>query len=574
MHSPDLPLAGPLFDAHPDPQWLVDVVHDRVLAVNQAALRLTGLTHARFMADTRIRCADGRLLDVPVTTADLLLNGRPARLSVVRQVTGEDPAFRALAEQMPALIYRACIAPPHRSLYVSPFVSHLGMTPQQWMASPDAWVGAMHPDDRERVLEAFRTTYPGGDDLCVQYRMRDAHGRWLHFRDASRRVVPGDGSEPYIQGIALDVTDLVDIQEALRASEKRWRLSEQRYRLASSHGQVWDWDPALSHLQVHADFWHHLGYEPPAASQVIDWLRQLMHPEDQARWTSAIEAHFKWRTPYSVQFRLRDARDDWRWIETTGQAIWDLQGKVTYMAGTASDITARKRAETALMTYQMELSDLTQRLMQQERTTTQRVAQALHDRLGQTLAVVRLHLEAARGDPGPGDPTIDGAELLPLPSLIDSAVKELRQALTDLRPPPLHEKGLVAWLENESLALTSAARDVDVLLEVDESLGAMRWPPDVEYAAFMVAREAADHAIAHAGAHLVRIVIEGGPGRLQLDVIDDGQARHAPAPAFAHDPAGIVGLRERAFSVHARLGFHAEPEGGHRVRLVWETPTS
>ena len=76
-----------------------------------------------------------------------------------------DPAFRALAEQMPALIYRACIAPPHRTLYVSPFVSQLGMTPQQWMASPDAWVGAMHPDDRERTIAYVEATVGQLQDL-------------------------------------------------------------------------------------------------------------------------------------------------------------------------------------------------------------------------------------------------------------------------------------------------------------------------------------------------------------------------------------------------------------------------
>ena len=57
-------------------------------------------------------------------------------------------------------------------------------------------------------------------------------------------------------------------------------------------------------------------------------------------------------------------------------------------------------------------------------------------------------------------------------------------------------------------------------------------------------------------------------------MIDDGQTPPGPALPFAQDSSGIVGLRERAFSIDARLGFHAEPGGGNRVHLVWETPTS
>ena len=138
--------------------------------------------------------------------------------------------FRLLADHMPALIYRASLEPPYYPLYVSPSIQILGYTVQAWLADPTAWTRALHPDDRERAVNALSAPYEDGADHQIQYRLRDAQGQWRHFRDRSRRIDPGDGSPAYVQGIALDVTDLLESEQALRESEASLRRSEQRYR--------------------------------------------------------------------------------------------------------------------------------------------------------------------------------------------------------------------------------------------------------------------------------------------------------------------------------------------------------
>ena len=60
----------------------------------------------------------------------------------------------------------------------------------------------------------------------------------------------------------------------------------------------------------------------------------------------------------------------------------------------ACEKVATTVSSLSLVRYQLELSELTQRLLTQEKNTTQRVAQALHDNLGQSLAVARLNLDA------------------------------------------------------------------------------------------------------------------------------------------------------------------------------------
>lgn len=229
------------------------------------------------------------------------------------------------------------------------------------------------------------------------------------------------------------------------------------------------------------------------------------------------------------------------------------------------DVTERVRAEQALLQYQHELTALTQRLMAQEKMTTRLIAQSLHDQLGQTLAAIRLGLDALPAG---------GAPRERLDALVAQAIREVRQVLAELRPPLLDEQGLAAALDNELRARRPLPEGVELLLDVAPALAMQRWPGDVEYAAFMVAREAIGNALLHAGAALVRVAIEGDARRLHLEVADDGRGL---APEFAGGRPGhlgLVGMRERAVAIGALFEVLAPPGEGTTVRLSWEESES
>ncbi|MDO8905696.1 PAS domain S-box protein [Hydrogenophaga sp.] len=599
--------------------------------------------------------------------------------------------FRLLAEQMPALIYRTALEPSYPTMYISPYVRQLGYSVSEWIADPQVWTNALHPEDRDRVMDALSGDRLDGIDHQIQYRMREANGNWRHFRDRSRRIAPSDGLPAYVQGIALDVTDLVESEQALRESEASLRRSEQRYRLAAAGGQVWDWDPRSDRLNFSDDFWLQLGFDPVPATVYRSRLGALTHPEDLRRHRDALRRHLKARTPFDLEVRVRDALGEWRWMHMQGQAEWNEEGQAIFMAGTTVDISARKKAEAALreseayrrnlfdqladgvllvdhgnrildanpqavdmlgyagegllnmsleallanqkptcpadflqprspspepltewnvvrrdgtvlpvevsiraldatryiavlrdmtdrraaqhalLTYQVELSELNQRLMKQERHTTRRLAQALHDNLGQSLAVARLNLEAVLVTAGTTLPPVLAEQCQRLEKVLAQAVLDVREVLADLRPPLLEEQGLAAALDNE-IRTAPLPLGTDVLLEVADGLSRQRWPSDVEYSAFMVVREAIANARLHAQASLIRVLLDGDARRLDVEVIDDGTG--IPPDMWQGRPGhlGIVGMRERAISVGARFVITAEPGGGTRVCLNWVAP--
>ena len=123
------------------------------------------------------------------------------------------------------IIYISELGPEGRWTYVSPQIEEiLGFTAEEWIADADLWARQLHPDDRKRVLveEEDIDSYTPGRVYESEYRLltRDGESRWL--RDAAAIVATEDGTLVW-SGVLTDVTERRTIEEALRASEERFR---------------------------------------------------------------------------------------------------------------------------------------------------------------------------------------------------------------------------------------------------------------------------------------------------------------------------------------------------------------
>lgn len=123
--------------------------------------------------------------------------------------------------------------------------------------------------------------------------------------------------------------------------------SEQRFRLAAASGHVWDWNGLNHSLHVPAAIWHNLGLDAPEPRHAVAVFTELLHPLDRERVRDQVIRHLRHHQPLDTVFRLRDASGAYRWFETVGQAAWDAQGRATYMAGSAFEVTERRSLEEA-----------------------------------------------------------------------------------------------------------------------------------------------------------------------------------------------------------------------------------
>jgi signal transduction histidine kinase len=245
----------------------------------------------------------------------------------------------------------------------------------------------------------------------------------------------------------------------------------------------------------------------------------------------------------------------------------------TLLTAILRDVTERVRAERALKHYQLELTALTQRLMAQEKQTTQRLAQALHDQLGQTLLALRLSYEAASTLTAAGEVSERRRLDERVRGLIAQASREVRRVLIELRPPLLEEEGLEVALDNEVRSRAASAGGARIEFDAAPSAIGARWPSEVEYAAFMVAREAIGNALKHAAANRVNVTLAGGGDEVAVKVEDDGVGMPADAAARVKPGhLGMVGMRERAAAIGARFIVEPAPTRGTRVTLNWKRP--
>jgi two-component system, NarL family, sensor histidine kinase UhpB len=185
-----------------------------------------------------------------------------------------------------------------------------------------------------------------------------------------------------------------------------------------------------------------------------------------------------------------------------------------------------------------------------------RIARELHDQIGQNLTAVLLELKRLRGrvEPAYAETLADAQELA------RESLDELRRISYELRPAALDDLGLASALA----ALTSAIgrrAGIAISLEIDGDL-----PPlhsDVELAVYRVAQEALTNAVRHSGCSRAHVRLVAPPGRLVLQVSDDGRGL-GDGPVTG---GGIRGMRERALTVGGRLLLGVGPRGGLEVEL-------
>jgi PAS domain S-box-containing protein len=147
-----------------------------------------------------------------------------------------EASFRTLVEQIPAIVYVWSVKGNLDEVieeFVSPQIEDvLGFSPEEWMATPNAWIDTVHPDDREEVISETTRSVQAGEPFKMEYRVLAKDGRivWLHDV-ASVTARDERGSVTRYQGVQLDITARKEAEHAQRRIIERLQLFDQQRRL-------------------------------------------------------------------------------------------------------------------------------------------------------------------------------------------------------------------------------------------------------------------------------------------------------------------------------------------------------
>jgi PAS domain S-box-containing protein len=148
----------------------------------------------------------------------------PTRNSEVPLLSVE-AKYRALVEQIPAVVFMAYLDKGIGEAYVSPQIEGtLGFSQSEWLEDPVRWYQQIHPDDKMRWSVEAAEMFLSGQPLRSSYRVIARDGKTLWFQCEAKMIRHEDGRPWFIHGVGFDITERKSLEEAIleiSATEQR-----------------------------------------------------------------------------------------------------------------------------------------------------------------------------------------------------------------------------------------------------------------------------------------------------------------------------------------------------------------
>ncbi|HZQ74700.1 MAG TPA: PAS domain S-box protein [Burkholderiales bacterium] len=411
---------------------------------------------------------------------------------------------------------------------------------------PGSW------DEHRALVEAHK---PFRDlELC----RRTDRGETIWFAVSGDPVFDSGGAFRGYRGIGRNISDRHRAEEALRESEQRFKAF-----MDHSPAVAWIKDSRLRYRYLSTQFENLVGRRP----------EELLGRDDlEAGWPdgggSVLRANdlavLQAGTARQVLEHMRHPDGTVHHWLSFKFPLADETGALG-VAGMAIDISERVRAEESVQKYSREVRELNASLVSAQENERRRVADDLHDLIGQNLTALGLEMAALRTSLGSG--SAQRVRLNVMQELVDRTIESIRGVVAELHPPGLEELGLVA-------ALHWYASEVSGRTGIKVSLDAARLPrlpAQLELAVFRIAQEALTNVAKHSQAKCAEVALAREDGQVRMSVTDDGTGFTQPGGARAarRGGFGLPSMRER---VEALGGSMRVEFPGRGTRLAIEIP--
>jgi PAS domain S-box-containing protein len=561
------PAAAGLFGAKSPDQLLGRSVFDLLSEESHASVREHLLCwragRAALPLDAKIVPPDGRVRDISVAGAQLAHEGDLTVELIVRDITEQKAAERALRESEERLALAVAGAQEgvwdwnletNAVVYSARWKQMLGYSDEEIEPHVSAWERLAHPDDKSRadrandsVARGERATYE------AEFRLRHKDGHYVHVlsRGFPVRREPG-GPVVRIVGTHLDLTERKRAEAALLENEERLKLA-----FAGAQEGVWDWNLETGAVVYSSRWKEMLGYADDEVEPHISAWERLLHPGDVEPAQRVHESVKRGASTYEGEFRLRHKDGHYVDVLSRGYPVRrDPGGPVVRIVGTHFDLTERKRAEA-----ERSRTEFLTRLVFAQEDERRRIAREMHDQFGEQLTALALRIRTLKEACGDRDDWRVHVESIE--AIAQRLDRDVDTLVWELRPTALDDLGLRA-------ALANYVQDWSNRVGISATLHSSgllddRLPSDAETALYRIAQEALTNVAKHARAGKVEIILERRADNVLLIIEDDGIGFDPAAAGGAGTGFGLLGMQERAGLVGAMLEIESSSGKGTTV---------
>lgn len=410
-----------------------------------------------------------------------------------------------------------------------------------------------HPEDLPANLIQFRALGEGGPDFLIEKRYIRKDGSVLRVRKHVNGIRDLSGKVTSIVAVSVDITEQRQHEEALRASEARYRIFVDH---ATDGLFLYDRDGHI--VDVNRQACETLGYsrdeligktpadfDPDVTPEIIAFRRARLAKGE----TIAFDARRRRKdgSTFPVEVRIRP---------------FEVDGHV-YKLSLVHDITERTKTEEELRNYAQQLRDLSRRMIDVQEEERRHLARELHDEIGQILSAISVNLHALNG----GFDAARRPRLEESISIVDRAIQQVHDLSLDLRPSMLDDLGLVStirWFAGRQ------AQRAGLELEFVADSSGERLPADLEIACYRVVQEALTNVVRHAQARHVRVEFRQHDEEVQLAIRDDGVGFNLAAVqqgAVRGASFGVLGMEERVELLGGQIEFTSNPGQGTGIQI-------
>jgi diguanylate cyclase (GGDEF)-like protein/PAS domain S-box-containing protein len=327
-----------------------DIIHpDDADRVHELLVRTEGGPRVESRVELRVIRPDGEVIWIEAIATNrlddpaiggMVVNARDItdRKVAEAELAGSNEYFRSLVQH--ASEYVTVTGPDGRYIYVSPsVVEFTGRSAEDLIGSPHLEI---HPEDADKVfepLERLRDNASASERFAARLQRHD--GVWRNFELVTSRVAGGVNAGALVVN-AIDVTERIESEAALRESEERFRSAFEHAPIGMALGSA---DATI--LRTNEAFAAMLGRSSDA--MVGMRIADFTHPDDWSRTDDRIQRLFAGEiSGYQLEKRYLHADGSAVWVSISVSAVRDADGRALYTIAQTEDITERKAVRERL----------------------------------------------------------------------------------------------------------------------------------------------------------------------------------------------------------------------------------